>query len=144
MQQRTIFALLLILCLGVSACAAPTAVPQEAAGPKVLVVASSQEPENLFIMWGSTRTGSDAMSFMWRRPIAFNGDNEPYAALLESLPSQADGTWVVDEEAATMEVTYKFKEGLKWSDGEEITADDLAFAFEILSDPDSVDPNFRF
>jgi len=102
-------------------------------GRKVLVVASSQEPENLFTMWGSTKTGGDAMSFIWRTAIAFNGDNVPFAQLLESLPNQADGSWVVDKASNRMKVTYVFKKGIKWSDGEEITANDLSFAFEILS-----------
>ena len=132
-----ILTLIALLSLVLAACAPATTMETapEPEGPKTLVVASSQEPANLFIMWGSTRTGSDAMSFMWHRPIAFNGDNEPYPVLLESLPSQEDGTWVIDQDAGTMEVTYKFKQGLKWADGEEITADDLAFAFEILSNP---------
>ncbi len=143
MKRYSIAVFFFIFGLAITGCAAPMApadgaMEMEEAGPKVLVVASSQEPENLFIMWGSTRTGSDAMSFMWRKPIAFNGDNQPFAEILEALPSQEDGTWVVDEEAGTMEVTYKLRQGLKWADGEEITADDLAFAFEIYSDPDYI------
>ena len=129
-----IFSLLIVGCVA----AAPAGEMMEDEGPKVLVVGTSQEPENVFVMWGSTRTGSDVMSFMWRKPISFGGDNQPFAEILESLPSQADGTWVVDEEAGTMQVTYKFRQGLKWSDGEEITVHDLAMAFEITSDPNYI------
>ena len=118
-----------------------TATPEpKSVGPKFLTVGTSQEPSNLFVLWQAMRINTDIDSMIWRGPIEFFGDNEPHPVLLESLPSQEDGTWVIDEDTGTMEVTYKFKQGLKWADGEEITAEDLVFTFEILSDEQYVYP----
>ncbi len=36
-----------------------------------------------------------------------------------------------------MVVTFKFKPGLQWSDGEPLTADDSVYAFELNADPDT-------
>ncbi len=45
-----------------------------------------------------------------------------------------DGTPV---EMDQLVVTFKFKEGVKWSDGEPLTADDSVYAFELAADPDT-------
>lgn len=45
-----------------------------------------------------------------------------------------DGTPV---EMDQLVVTFKFKSGVKWSDGEPLTADDSVYAFELASDPDT-------
>ena len=42
-------------------------------------------------------------------------------------------SWSFDEEALTW--TFKLREGLKWSDGEPLTADDFLFAVEVIRDP---------
>ena len=34
-------------------------------------------------------------------------------------------------------VTWKLREGLKWSDGEPITSDDIKFTWEVVANPDS-------
>ncbi len=45
-----------------------------------------------------------------------------------------DGTPV---EMDQLVATFKFKEGVKWSDGEPLTADDSVYAFELAADPDT-------
>ncbi len=37
-----------------------------------------------------------------------------------------------------MTVTWKLRDGLKWSDGEALTCDDFKYAWEWVLDPDNV------
>lgn len=49
------------------------------------------------------------------------------------LPGLAE-RWLVSEDAKTF--VFKLRDGVEWSDGEPLTADDVAFTIEQLSNPD--------
>lgn len=57
----------------------------------------------------------------------------PRPALLERLPSQDDGTWVLQSDG-TMRTVLNLRPGLLWQDGYPITAQDIAFAYRVYSD----------
>ncbi|MFT4412510.1 oligopeptide ABC transporter substrate-binding protein [Fredinandcohnia humi] len=59
---------------------------------------------------------------------------------LEYVPSLA--TWEISEDKLTY--TFKFKEGVKWHNGEELTAEDYAFALETMADPDYDGSRFNY
>ncbi len=54
------------------------------------------------------------------------------------VPAVADGEPVMNEEGT--EFTVKLKEGLKWSDGTAITANDFVFAWQRAINPDTASP----
>lgn len=59
-------------------------------------------------------------------------DNSEYPAIAESWESSADGlTW-----------TYELEPDAKWSDGEAITADDVAFTYNAIKDNDGLKTAF--
>src|SRR5437879_9468372 len=58
-------------------------------------------------------------------------ENVPWMAA--QLPSLDDGTWKVREDGK-MEVTWKLRPGIHWQDGEEVTAEDLQFSWDIGRD----------
>lgn len=51
------------------------------------------------------------------------------------VPMLADGLPTISDDHLT--VTWKLKDGLKWSDGEALTSDDVRFTVEVLSNPNS-------
>jgi peptide/nickel transport system substrate-binding protein len=55
--------------------------------------------------------------------------------LLERLPSQDDGTWVVNPDG-TMKTMLTLRKDLKWQDGQPLTSADVAFAFRVYTDRD--------
>jgi peptide/nickel transport system substrate-binding protein len=59
---------------------------------------------------------------------------KPAGCLTEDCAVEFDGTPV---EVDQMVVTFKLVEGLLWSDGSALTADDSVYAFEITADPDT-------
>jgi len=57
--------------------------------------------------------------------------------LAAELPTVENGGVVIDEEAWTMDVTWKLRDDVQWSDGEPVTADDVVFTWKAVSDPDT-------
>lgn len=65
-------------------------------------------------------------------PLAqFGPDGELVPILAAEIPSLENGGVAEDQSS----VTWKLREGVKWHDGEDFTADDVAFTFTYLSDP---------
>jgi peptide/nickel transport system substrate-binding protein len=54
--------------------------------------------------------------------------------LAERLPSLDDGTWQVNDDG-TMTARWTLRKGVMWHDGRELTAEDVAFAWEAAVDP---------
>jgi peptide/nickel transport system substrate-binding protein len=54
-----------------------------------------------------------------------------YAELAEKIPDPADG----DVSADLLTVTWKLREGLRWSDGTPLTSDDLRYTWEVCGNP---------
>jgi peptide/nickel transport system substrate-binding protein len=65
-------------------------------------------------------------------PLAYFGpDGQLVPYLAAEIPSVENGGVAEDFTS----VTWKLREGVKWHDGEDFTAEDVAFTFEYLSDP---------
>ncbi|HYI13939.1 MAG TPA: peptide ABC transporter substrate-binding protein [Thermomicrobiales bacterium] len=65
-------------------------------------------------------------------PLAqFGPDGELVPILAAEIPSVENGSVAEDQSS----VTWTLRQGVKWHDGEDFTADDVAFTFEYLSDP---------
>jgi len=58
-----------------------------------------------------------------------------YPVLATELPTQDNGDLVVDEQAGTMDVTWKMRKDVVWADGKPVTADDVLFTYEAVKDP---------
>ena len=129
-----LFTLFVVLGLVLSACGGvlpatqpPAATePAQAGGTVTFVI--SEEPAGLndFLADAAiVRQVADASVIGLTEP---NEKGEYQARLAEDLPT-------VSEDRKT--VTWKLREGLKWSDGEPLTSDDIKFTWEAVSNPDS-------
>ena len=65
--------------------------------------------------------------------ITIDNDGKVFPVLAAEVPSTQNGGLSADGKS----VTYKLKPGIKWSDGEAFSADDVAFTFQFISDPAS-------
>ena len=59
-----------------------------------------------------------------------------FPELAAELPTVENGGVVIDEEEWTMDVTWKLRDDVYWSDGEPVTADDVVFTWNAVSDPE--------
>ncbi len=65
--------------------------------------------------------------------LAFNPRGEPVAVLAAEVPTIANGGVAKD----LTSVTWKLKQGVKWSDGTDFTADDVVFTWKYASNKDT-------
>ncbi|HEY6041012.1 MAG TPA: ABC transporter substrate-binding protein, partial [Anaerolineae bacterium] len=80
----------------------------------------------------------DASSLVYE-PLAWTGpDGAPVAALAAEIPTTANGG--VSKDLTT--VTWKLKQGVKWSDGTDFTADDVVFTYvNFVGDEKTASPD---
>ena len=65
--------------------------------------------------------------------ISVDGEGKILPILAAEVPSTENGGVAPDGES----VTYKLKQGVKWSDGQPFSADDVAFTFEFIANKES-------
>jgi peptide/nickel transport system substrate-binding protein len=133
------FTLMIVLGLVLSACGAggnaPAAEPASGtAGGGTVTLIIPEEPTTLNYFAADAaivRQVAEATSMTGLATINQNGDFVP--VLAEELPTLENGGLSDDY----LTVTWKLKPGLKWSDGEALTSDDIKFTIEVLANPES-------
>jgi peptide/nickel transport system substrate-binding protein len=150
-MKSKLLTLFLLLGIILSACGgtAPTAAPTEApannepvateapaaaAGGGTVTLIIPEEPVTLnyymaeaAIIWQV----AGATSMTGLSIIDENGEYQP--VLAAELPTLENGGLSADY----LTVTWKLRPGLKWSDGQPLTSDDVKFTWEVLSNPAS-------
>src|SRR5436853_2495328 len=110
----------LVLAPGVSLAASSTASPAaSAANSSTFIYAGSQEPTSLNPLKGYTGTDYTIWAIEYNLPIEFGLNFE--ADMKNSI------TTSVDTSSDNMSFTYHIRPGMKWSDGEPFTANDVAW-----------------
>jgi peptide/nickel transport system substrate-binding protein len=90
-----------------------------------LVIGSVSGPKTFNPVVSSETSSSDIWHLMFDRLVGF----DPIAG--EFTPRMAE-SWTRSEDGLSW--TFHLREGLRWSDGTEVTAGDVTFAFEVIYD----------
>jgi len=64
-------------------------------------------------------------------------NGEIYPELATEIPTLENGGVLFDEENWTMDVTWNLRQDVYWADGEQVTADDVIFTWNAITDPDT-------
>ncbi len=126
--------LVLIFSLIATACGSGGAVTPADAGGGTVTLIIPEEPATLNYYAADAaivRQVAEATSMTGLTTVDEKGEFIP--VLAAELPTQANGG--LSEDFST--VTWKLKPGLKWSDGQPITSDDIKFTWEAISNPDA-------
>ncbi len=119
--------------------AAPTAAASATAGPTrggTLTIAIWQEPANLAPYYQNQTVQSVVLDNVVEGLLQTQANGEYAGLLAESLPTVANGGVKVSADGKKMDVTYKLKPGIKWSDGVPLTSADVRFTWQLLmTDP---------
>ncbi|MFT3893827.1 MAG: peptide ABC transporter substrate-binding protein [Anaerolineales bacterium] len=146
-----LFTLLVLLSLALNACGgaspatateapaatSPAGATEPAAaggggGTVTLILPEEPTTLNYFLADAAiVRQAAEATSMTGLDTINEKGEFVPMLA--QELPTLDNGGLSADY----LTVTWKLREGLKWSDGEPITSDDIKFTVEVLSNPNS-------
>jgi len=65
-----------------------------------------------------------------------NADGDIFPELAAELPTVENGGVVYNEETGAMDVTWRLRQGVQWADGKPVTANDVLFTWEAISDPE--------
>ena len=135
---------LLLLALAVAACAparpatggGDAAPIGQATVKQNLVIAAVGEPSDLGGFVAAARGGAGPIKNVLNDTLIVRDDNLGRHPLLAvELPSVEKGTWRLNPDG-TMDVTWKIPANVKWHDGVPFTTDDLAFSYQVFSDPE--------
>lgn len=122
------------LGLGMVACAPSGNSSSGGSGGDRALIALVQEPGVLNYLFAS-QSGAELTRALVQEPmfmISETGEYEPWLA--DAIPTLDNGG--ISEDGKT--VTFTIKEGVTWSDGEDFTAEDLAFTVAAVQDPASL------
>ncbi len=98
------------------------------------VISSVSLPKTFNAYLAAETSSTDVTGMMYLGLVATN----PITTEVE--PSLAE-SWTLSPDKRTY--TFKLREGLKWSDGQPITADDVVFTYKEIVDNENIPNNFR-
>ena len=103
---------------------------EAAAGEKILSVQIGPDPETIDPALSSAVDGGNMLLHSFECLLALDQEGN-------IVPGQAE-TWEVSEDKLTW--TFKLREGLKWSDGTPLTANDFVYSWKRVCDPNTAAP----
>lgn len=95
-----------------------------------LIVGMTQELAGVFSpLYATTAYDQYVVNMVYQSLLAYDANSELYGQAAAEVPTAAeDGS----------SVTFKLREGLKFSDGSDLTADDVKFTFTLAADPEYI------
>ncbi len=126
--------------------AAPTAAPaptQPPAAVDTITIGMSQEPDSLYSAETTLYVSHVVLNALEAALIERNDKNEYVPELAQSVPTVENGgaKFVGDGDDKHLEVTFKLKPGVKWSDGTPLTCKDFQFGYQLYQNPDTQAPD---
>ena len=134
-KLAALLACVLALSLGLTACggssaSGSTTSAAATSGEKQLVVQLGPDPETLDPALNSAIDGANMILFAFDTLLGVDEDLNVVPALAES--------WKESEDSMTW--TFHLREGLKWSDGSELNAEDFVYSWQRMADPETAAP----
>ena len=115
---------------------APTVGPS-AAEPSSIVIAIPEDPPSFNAMIADTGYDAMVMELVLLALTDVDAEGNVFPELAAELPTVENGGVLMDEEAWTMVVTWTMRSDVVWADGEPVTADDVVFTWEAISNPET-------
>jgi peptide/nickel transport system substrate-binding protein len=125
--------ILLSAAVTASLAATLSVAPARAQDATTLIVGFAQEPDNLNGYYSSMAFAQWAQDLLYANLWDYDNELNPVPVLIEEVPSIENGGISED----TLTYTLKLKEGLVWSDGEALNADDVVFTYQMVQSPDN-------
>jgi peptide/nickel transport system substrate-binding protein len=115
----------------------PTQPAPTSAGEKSqITVVIAEDPPSFNAVIGQTGFDALVMKLALLSLAGVDENGNPYPQIAAELPTVENGEVVVDEEKGTMDVTWNLRNDIKWADGVPVTADDVVFTYQAVTDPE--------
>jgi peptide/nickel transport system substrate-binding protein len=120
-------------------------VPSEAPSPTEppvgegtsIVIAIPEDPPSFNAAVFDTGYDAMVMELVLLGLTEIDPEGNVYPELAAELPTEENGEVVIDEEAWTMDVVWKMRDDVFWADGQPVTAKDVIFTYEAISNPET-------
>ena len=123
MKKLICMVLVLAMVLGLAACGKKSGVPKDA-----LAVCIASEPDTIDPALNSAVDGGTMCSHLFAGLAKWDQDADGHLVIMPDCATElVEG---VENEDGTVTYTYTLRDGLKWSDGKDLTAADFAFAWK--------------
>ncbi|HJS20647.1 MAG TPA: peptide ABC transporter substrate-binding protein [Anaerolineales bacterium] len=144
-KSSYLFALTLMVVLSIvlSACSPSSIATQDGASSeqpatdsnKNITMVIAEDPPSFNPMVADTGYDALVMELVMLGMTDVDPNGEIFPELAVELPTIDNGGVVLDEEAGTMTVTWQMRDDVKWQDGTPVSADDVIFTWNAISDP---------
>ncbi len=124
--------LLVVLLTSLAGCGtpAPTTTPE-----KSITVVIPEDPPSFNAAIADSGYDALVMHLTLLGMTGIDPQGQVYPVLAAELPTLENGGVVMDEDAWTMDVTWKMRQDITWADGVPVTADDVLFTYNAIIDP---------
>jgi peptide/nickel transport system substrate-binding protein len=102
-----------------------------------IVIVIPEDPFNFNAAVGDTGYDALVMHMTLLGLTGLDPDGNVYPQLAAELPTVDNGGVLVDEEAGTMDVSWRLRDDVFWADGQPVTTDDVIFTYEAITNPDT-------
>jgi peptide/nickel transport system substrate-binding protein len=126
-----IFCLSLFSVVSFTACSNQTKTPTTKGNPEVLKLLYWQAPTILNPHLSNGSKDIEASRITLEPLASFNNNGELIPILAAEIPTKENGGIAPDGKS----VTWKLKQGVKWSDGTPFTAQDVVFTHQFITNP---------
>ena len=135
---------LLTTACGSSQSAAPSSTEDKGAQPvaglssgKGITIVIPEDPPSFNPIMADTGYDALVMEMVLLGLTDIDPNGNIFPELASELPTPDNGGVVVDEYAGTMSVTWKLRNDVQWQDGKPVTADDVLFTWQAITNPDA-------
>jgi peptide/nickel transport system substrate-binding protein len=103
-----------------------------------LVLAGTAEPRDLFTELNLAGTPTQIVYALWYTLVGVTPSGDFFPELVWYVPTVENGgaRFVGFGDDRHLQVKYKMRPGVKWSDGVEITSNDVIFSYKLFTHPD--------
>jgi len=100
-----------------------------------LVVGDWESPTNFSPIFNQEVPAAQVDSLLYAGLVQLDASLQPVPDLVERVPTLQNGDVTWNRGVGTMDVTYRLRSDLRWSDGRPLTADDVAFTWRVIVNP---------
>lgn len=135
LRPYTIPILVVALCaLAAAGCQPEAAAPS--GGESSIVITIPEDPPSFNGLVTDAGFDSLVMELILQSVTDIDPQGNIFPELAAGLPTLENGGVVIDEATGAMDVTWTLRDDVRWADGEPLTAADVLFTWEAISDPE--------
>jgi len=113
--------------------------PTEGTSGGTVIIGDWQEATQFNPYYLGQVTEANVASLVWHSLLTITDDFRYIPQLAaDPIPTTENGGVTTGQNGDAMTVTWKLRDGLKWSDGEPLTCDDFKYAYEWVMDKENV------